>query len=239
MRMTLIAGAGILCILASTAFNQDFKKKVSIETNSNDADIYIDGRFAGKGRHLDTILSEGWYTIEGKLQNGFSDIERVKILYSPAYIVRLTVRKFRVLFEPRFCFFYFSDGAIYSAYPHLGIQFYKNHFAGADLFLFGSGHSDFNLTGSGLSYSYSYENEHFGIHAGGIVGGYKFHHVKKLSSGYGDETFASEKTSISAFLEPSIGAAIGWERVKFTGDFGVIIGSDFIPMLSFGISSSI
>jgi hypothetical protein len=236
----LIVSTGIVCLLALTCFGEDLKKMVFIETNRPDVEIYIDGTYAGKGRTLDTSLSEGWHIVEGKRQNAFSDMEHVFVGRSDAYNVSLSVRKIRVFFEPRACIYFFPDQTIPSAFPTLGIQFLQKHFIGAEAYVVGSTNSDLAFTGFGLCYSYRYETQHFGLHAGATAGGYNYRIVKTIpvSTDYNEGTIAVRKNTNSSFVEPDIGASIGFERIKLTADVGAIIGSQVIPLLTLGIAMS-
>jgi hypothetical protein len=233
----MVLTVGIVCLFASTTLAQDSTKMVHIETNSENVEVYIDGNYAGKGLHLDTTLGDGWHKIEGKRRNGVSDVEHVVIGNIKAHNVSLTVRKFRILFEPRICNFFCPDGVFFTVYPRVGIQIFKSHFIGADLFLFGAtGHLDFNFSGFGVSYSYILENEFFGLRLGAAAGQYKYHFAQIMNSGSGSnsETFRMVKNTTSGFFEPQIGIAAGLERMKITGELGIIAGHEIIPALNLG-----
>jgi hypothetical protein len=236
-RTCMVLTVGIVCFFARAALAQDSTKMVHIETNSENVEIYIDNSYAGKGLHLDTTLGDGWHKIEGKRRNGVSDVEHVVIGNIKMHNVSLTVRKFRILLETRLCNFFCPDGAYFSGYPRVGIQIFKSHFIGADVFLFGaSGHLDLNLTGFGVVYSYIIENEYFGFHVGATAGQYKYHFGQTFSSGsgYSTETYHTETNSNSGFFEPQIGVSAGLERMKLTGESGLIIGHETIPVLNLG-----
>jgi hypothetical protein len=233
----MVLSLGIVCFFARAALAQDSTKMVHIETNSENVEIYIDDNYAGKGLHLDTSLDKGWHKIEGKQRNRISDVEHVVIGNIKEHNIGITVRSFRILLEPRICDFFCPDGAFFTVYPRFGIQFFKSHFIGADLFLFGAtGHQDFNFSGFGVAYSYILENEYFGFHLGAAAGQYKYHFGQTSSSGsgYNSETFHMEKNSNSSFFEPQISISVGLERMKFTGESGLIIGHETIPVLNLG-----
>jgi hypothetical protein len=241
MRTCLVLSVGIVCVFTSTALAQDSTKMVHIETNSENVEVYIDNSYAGKGLHLDTTLGDGWHKIEGKRRNGVSDVEHIVIGNIKAHNVSLTVRKFRILLETRFCYFFCPDGAYFSGYPRAGIQIFKSHFIGADVFLFGaSGHLDLNFTGFGVVYSYILENEYFGFHVGATAGQYKYHFAQTVNtgSGYSSGAYHTEKNSNSSFFEPQIGVSAGLERMKFTCESGLMIGHETIPVLNLGFALS-
>jgi len=176
------------------------KQGIIVESNSNEVEVFINGKSHGEGEELKIELPPGEYKITGKRENYFDDVEREEVIESEIISVSLSPKKIRIQILPNVSLIYISSEGKFDLLIsiNLGCKYKRNYWEINYTTKFDSFSDELNIFG--LSYKFIFFENEFFISEAGVNSG--FYMSKKITKKWG------------FFLVPNLAFHFGTEHVK-------------------------